>query len=123
MKLAIDLTIAIIFAIFAYLQLNDPDPVKWFVGYIIVTTLSVLHIAKFKYLKQAVWLAFGIYISWCVLFVPDVIDWIKLGMPAFVGEMKDSHPYIELMRELVGLILCLIAVGYYWKQGRKLLES
>jgi hypothetical protein len=41
--------------------------------------------------------------------LPEIIKWIKDGMPSIVQSMKATIPSIEYTREFLGLLLCLIA--------------
>jgi hypothetical protein len=43
------------------------------------------------------------------LILPEIIKWIKDGMPSIVQSMKATIPTIEYTRDFLGLLLCLIA--------------
>ena len=109
------LLVALLFVLFAYWQLNDPDWPIWFAMY---GTVSVV----------AAWRAFGrppqvlIYIGlavaviWMATLLPDLIVWIREGMPTITGQMKAESPHVELTREFFGLMICSLTLGAYaWK--------
>lgn len=42
--------------------------------------------------------------------LPGALDWIQDGMPSIVESMKASSPYIELVREFLGLGIALLVI-------------
>ena len=48
-----------------------------------------------------------------ISYIPDLRDWIGDGMPTITDSMQSSSPYIELVRESLGLILSLITMIFY----------
>ena len=98
-----------LFLLFAIVQWNDPDPVIWMIFYGVMSLIYIL---------LALGKRFAFYISVLMLItciinmgfiLPEIIKWIKDGMPSIVQSMKATIPTIEYTREFLGLLLCLIA--------------
>lgn len=98
-----------IFLMFAIVQWNDPDPLIWMIFY---GTMSLIYILLARGKKIAFYLSVLMLIT-CLLnmglILPEIIKWIKDGMPSIVQSMKATIPTIEYTREFLGLLLCLIA--------------
>ena len=101
--------LSLIFALFAYWQLNDKDPMLWVPIYGGVSLLigSHLFFNVPKMLRVAVLVAIGIGAA---VYIPGVGGWCNEGMPSITGSMKAESPYIENMREFLGLILAGLAL-------------
>lgn len=102
----------VIFLLFALVQLNDPDPVIWFVTYFIVALFAVssnyLRIPKLYY-----YLAIAGLVLFSFFHISYFADWISAGdKEELFGEMVYEKPYIEGTREFLGLVLALIAMIY-----------
>ena len=107
----------LILLLFAYLQFNDPDPFKWVLLYSVLALLIFLHTIGMK--MKLGFTVYGLCIIVLILFnVPSCLEWVQAGMPSLTQEMQASDPTIEAMRELGGLILCLIISAIYYKPSR-----
>ena len=107
-----------LFALFAIVQLNDPDPIVWVIIYGTVATISGFA-AMGKYNKNVILTVIGICIVWMLSLVPGVVDWVNEGMPSITGSMKAESPYIEFLREFLGLFLMLLALLFHYFQAKK----
>jgi hypothetical protein len=98
-----------LFFLFAVVQWNDPDPVIWMIFYGVMSLIYIL-LALGK--RFAFYLSVLMLIT-CIIYMgfilPEIIKWIKDGMPSIVQSMKATIPSIEYTREFLGLLLCLIA--------------
>jgi hypothetical protein len=101
-----------IFALFAYVQLNDPDPVIWFLCYGMVSLLFL--ISMFTTVPGIV-----LYALMTALFVFSLFhlvyffEWVMSDDKSeLVGEMLYDKPYIEGTREFLGLIIAIGALFY-----------
>lgn len=115
---ALHYTLAAVFFLFAGVQYNDPDPIPWMLTYAAVGTLCLLAGLGGHF----PWLSLGLAILlslWMAFYVPGVIAWFAQGMPSIVGAMKAGTPYIEDMREFLGLLLCVAALLHLWRLGRR----
>ncbi|MEM6396581.1 MAG: transmembrane 220 family protein [Bacteroidota bacterium] len=109
----IHILIGLLFLLFAYWQLNDPDWYIWLPTYTAVAILAGWH-AFSKPPKTSLLIAMGGLIIWGLMRVPDLVDWIRQGSPSIVEEMKAEAPHIELTREFLGIGVCLITLGIYY---------
>lgn len=107
-------TLAVLFILFAWVQINDPDPWMWFSLYLI-NALTLLGAAN---QKISITLSSIICLT-CLIFA--YIHW-PLTFEGFEGDMN-QHPHIELAREAAGLLLVSlsqIGVAFYgFKKGRR----
>jgi len=98
-----------LFLLFAIVQWNDPDPLIWIIFYGVMSLIYIL-LAFGK--RFAFYLSVLMLIT-CIInmgfILPEIIKWIKDGMPSIVQSMKATIPSIEYTREFLGLLLCLIA--------------
>ncbi|WP_116106479.1 transmembrane 220 family protein [Lewinella sp. IMCC34191] len=110
------LVVAVLFALFAYWQLNDPDWPIWVLMYGSVAVIAVWNFFS-KPPRLLVYVALGAAAIWMLTLVPDLITWIGEGMPTIAGQMKAESPHIELTREFFGLLICTIALAMYARKG------
>jgi hypothetical protein len=105
---------AILFMIFAFLQVNDPDPALWIVIYGTMALVCVLGIFEVYVKKLLLLLGIG-FIAYCVILFPGVLEWLAQEDPSalFSETMKMEHPYIEESREFLGLVICLMVIVFY----------
>ena len=112
---------AVLFLSFSVLQLNDEpgDVLFWVLVYAGIGVISAFG-------------AFNRYNLWMILFglaavvyelfrkFPTFAQWIGDGMPSITGSMKASSPHVELAREYLGLILCLVVLIYHYVRYAKI---
>lgn len=112
------LFIAAIFALFAYFQLNDPDPEWWVALYGSMALLWGAAAFDRFYLPliYIVLIASGI---WMISLLPDFINWVQTGAESIVGSMKAEKPHIELTREFLGLLIVIIALESLRRKARR----
>lgn len=103
--------LAVLFAVFAIVQYNDPDPLPWILLYGGVAVHFALA-ARGRLYRPAVWLWLAAALVWAALLAPDFVNWIRMGEPSIVSSMKAETPWVELTREFLGL--CLAAAGCGW---------
>lgn len=105
--------LGIVFLLFAYFQWNDPDSLKWILYYILIAAMcfaSAFGVNK-KYYLLAMIAATALGMA---TLVPSAISWIRDGMPSIVESMKASSPYVELVREFLGLLISLFVLVGLW---------
>ncbi|RED95595.1 transmembrane 220 family protein [Marinoscillum furvescens] len=111
--------VAGVFALFAALQLNDPDPLLWVLLYGVVAVVAVLKVFLVQIsLKPLITTFIVIFLVYAATYVPSFLDFLDSSNKGdLVGKMKASTPWIEGTRELLGL---LIAVGglIYLRQSK-----
>ena len=103
---------AIVFALFAIVQWNDPDSLLWIIMYALVAVVAFLAWRNQYYFFINLIFTLVLLVA-TVFYVPDVISWFQDGMPSITDSMKASSPYIELVREFFGLMISLVAMSFY----------
>jgi len=117
----LNLCLAVIFLLFALVQLNDTpgDILFWFLIYSLVAVISAF--AAFnKYNMWAILLGLAVVVFELFRKFPTIAQWIGDGMPSIVEEMKASSPYVELAREYLGLCLCLLVFIFQYIRFSKI---
>lgn len=109
------LIVALLFALFAYWQLNDTDWPQWVIiyGFVTVTALWTYFGSPPKWFP---WLGLIIASVWLITLIPDFINWLRMGTPTITGQMKAESPHVELTREFFGLLIVVVALGRYVKR-------
>ncbi|MBK9175222.1 MAG: transmembrane 220 family protein [Flavobacteriales bacterium] len=115
---ALNITLAILFLLFAAVQFNDPDPLVWMFVYGAVGTLCLLAALNghFKWFTAAM---AAVVLIWMLMLLPGIVSWVRMGMPPIVGAMKAEAPHIEVVREFLGLFIALLALVHLWRQARR----
>ncbi len=104
--------VALLFILFAYWQLNDPDWPIWVLMYGSVSAIAVWW-AVSRPPRWFIYLALTASVLWMGSLLPDLITWINEGMPTITGQMKAESPHIELTREFFGLMICSLTLAGY----------
>jgi len=112
--------LALIFVLFAYWQLNDPDALTWVIVYLLVASVSGYAVFE-KIDRRILLFLVTMFLIYTLSYTPYIIDWIQQGMPSIAEEMKAATPYIEYTREFFGLLisLCVIVYHYYFSYKLK----
>ena len=116
------LVLGILFALFAIVQINDPDPWIWVALYGVTGVLSGLLFAGRAYPLLSLFLAMFSF-GWLASLVPDFWNWIQMGTPSIVDEMKTEEPHIELVREFLGLLLCGTNLLWQYFYGKRRIKA
>ncbi len=113
------LVLALLFALFAIVQYNDADWYIWIPIYATVTLSSGLYYFNRNPFQLSLLIGLGV-LAYAVRYVPSIISWIKMGLPTIVNEMKADQPYVEDVREFLGLLLVgLFQLYYFFKQKKR----
>jgi hypothetical protein len=86
----------------AYLQLNDPDPLRWVLMYLAGAAVAVVAALG----KAIPWLAFVVSfvaLAWASAILPEV--WNRWRPDDLMATMVPARPEIEYGRELFGLLI------------------
>lgn len=110
--------ISIIFSVFGIVQCNDPDFYIWMPPYFLVAFVA-FSAARSNYYAQLCKLLSIVFLIWMATYLPEFIDWINDGLPSITNSMKAESPYIEFVRESMGLLLCFTAMAYYYWLAKK----
>ncbi|MBL7858231.1 MAG: transmembrane 220 family protein [Cyclobacteriaceae bacterium] len=106
--------LALMFLLFAFVQVNDPDPILWILIYgamAVACVLAAFEIYPTKFLI-ALLVVYGLY---SLVYIPGVLEWLQTDNKAdlFDDVAKMEHPYIEESREFLGLLICDAVLIFY----------
>jgi hypothetical protein len=116
----INFLLAVMFLVFAYLQLNDPDPIVWIPIYGVMAVVCVL--AMFRYYPRAILFSLVIfYTLYSFFYIPGVEEWLAQDDKSqlFSNVAKMEHPFIEESREFLGLMINVAVLVVYLIISRK----
>jgi hypothetical protein len=99
----IGIVLGLVFASFAVVQYNDPDPLTWISVYGFMVLLVVVSILQRLPVVVSLVPMLAAIVG-AVLLWPDRYMGLEKGM--------DSHINIELARESLGLGICALGCGY-----------
>jgi hypothetical protein len=112
--------LALIFLLFAFVQINDPDPVVWILIYGNMAVLCVLAIFRMRFIY---WLigSISIYAIYAVFLAGGAWEWIQSPDRSLLFDdlAKMQYPYIEETREFLGLIICISAGVFHLLSNKK----
>lgn len=111
--------LAVLFVLFAVVQLNDPDPWLWVTYYLLIAVLEGMAVAK-KFSQPLVYVGMAASVIFFFYYLDGVIE-LFTEHPAheLAYKMKADKPYIEHARESLGALIGLVALVFVWRQGRK----
>lgn len=109
------------FLLFAFVQVNDPDPVIWILVYGAMAVYCVMAIFEF-YPQRMLIATAAIYILYSLWSLPGVLEWLRSENKAtlFDDLAKMQHPYVEEAREFLGLMICVGVLILYIIRSRKI---
>jgi hypothetical protein len=104
----VNLVLAVMFLLFSFVQINDPDPVVWILIYGSMAVVCVM--AAFKYYPVIFMIIQMVaFLAYSVILIPGVSEW--LAQPdrsmLFDDVAKMQHLYVEEAREFLGLMICI----------------
>ncbi len=109
----------LVFLAFAYVQLNDPDPLVWVAAYSLVALVSLARVFNYswKYINLTIHIGFVLF---SLIFIPGCWEWLNSDDKSeLFGEMVYEKPYIEQTREFFGLIIAAFAMYYQYRISGK----
>ncbi|HLT82492.1 MAG TPA: transmembrane 220 family protein [Cyclobacteriaceae bacterium] len=115
-----NLVLAVMFLIFAFVQVNDPDPLIWILIYGLMAATCVL--AAFNvYLPKALAVLGVILVAYGISYYPGVSEWLSRDNKSLLFDdiAKMEYPYIEESREFLGLLICVAVLVMHlirWKR-------
>lgn len=116
---AINFILAIIFLLFAFVQINDPDPILWILIYGNLAVLCILAMfrMRFVYWLSATILLYAIYAAFLL---GGALEWFKSPDRSLLFDdlAKMQYPYIEETREFLGLVICILAATFHLLSNR-----
>ncbi|WKN46052.1 transmembrane 220 family protein [Tunicatimonas pelagia] len=111
----INIFLTLLFALFAYFQINDPDAITWvfLYGFVaIMVGMAVFGRYNLAFLIPGI----SIFTLYFFYLTPGILDWIASDDNLVGVKMTDDKPYIENTREAFGLFLGLVALLFVLAQ-------
>jgi hypothetical protein len=99
------IVMAVIFVIFAALQVNDPDPFLWIPIYLYVALLSILYY-RGKVSTLVLWVSAAVYLAGAIYMWPA--HWAGVALDQGMKTVDIEHG-----RESLGLGLCVLTMVLY----------
>lgn len=113
--------LTILFLLFAFVQINDPDPILWILIYTNMAVLCAMAMFKkrFVYWLLASMVLYTIYAS---LLIGGAWEWLQSPDRSLLFDdlAKMQYPYIEETREFLGLLICITAAAFHILSNRKM---
>ncbi len=119
MKL-VNLILAALYLLFAFVQVNDPDPVRWILIYGVLAVSCIL--AAFGVYYRLALLALLVLCSvYAVALFPGVQEWMRQDNPLmlFDGIARMEYPFVEEAREFLGLFICIAVLVMHLIRSRR----
>ena len=92
-------------ALFALLQLNDPDPLVWVVAYCLVAFCIAAPLSR-NWSVRSLWLTSGVLLALAIGALPGFVDYLLSGdFGSIAAEMSPDRPHVEPARELLGVVI------------------
>jgi hypothetical protein len=112
--------LAVLFLLFAFVQINDPDPVIWILIYGAMAVLCIMAIFNFYPIKFTIGLLV-LYVLYSIVYLPGVLEWLKQDNKALLFDdvAKMQYPYVESAREFLGLLICIIVLVFFVVRARR----
>ena len=112
--------LAALFLVFAFVQVNDPDPLLWILIYGAMAVLAVLAMFNIYY-RPVIIALLVLYVAYSLVYIPGVKEWMQQEdkTDLFDNVAKMNHLYIEEAREFLGLWICIAVLVFYVIRSRK----
>jgi hypothetical protein len=108
----VNLILAVMFLLFAFVQVNDPDPVLWILIYGSMAVVCIM--AAFGYYSRiALAILLVGFIAYAVILLPGFSEWLSQD------DKSALFDYIEEAREFLGLIICIVVLIVQLIRSRK----
>jgi len=107
----VNLLLAVMFIVFAFVQINDPDPVVWILIYGSMAVICIM--AAFRYYPRiAMALMMISFLVYSAAFFDGIAEWLAMDDKSVLFDdiAKMEHPYIEESREFLGLMICIMVL-------------
>jgi hypothetical protein len=120
----INFILGIMFLVFAFLQLDDPDPFIWILIYGLMSVYCIMAIFNLYPQKFLIGTA-AVFVLYSLMYVDGVVEWLKSDNPSalFDDVMKMEHLYIEESREFLGLLICIAVLVFYIVRSRTIQKT
>ena len=120
----VNLVLAGMFLLFAFVQINDPDPVLWILIYGAMAVICIL--AAFGiYSRIALSLLTVAFVAYAIILLPGFNEWLQQDDKSVLFDdlAKMDHLYIEESREFLGLMICVVVLVVQLVRSRQSVRS
>ncbi len=111
----INFILALLFLVFAFVQVNDPDPLLWILIYGNMAVLCILAMFRMQY---KIWIIVSgvLYLIYAAILFPGALEWFQSPDKALLFDdlAKMQNLYIEETREFLGLMICETVLIYHF---------
>ena len=116
----LNLVLAVMFVIFAFVQVNDPDPVVWILIYGVMAVACIFAAFDHYYRIVSIGLLI-IFVAYSSVSFSGVVEWLKSDDKSMLFDdiAKMQYPYIEESREFLGLFICVVVLIMHLVRARK----
>lgn len=114
-----NLILAVMFIIFAFVQVNDPDPLVWILIYGLMAATCVMAAFDYYLPKVLIGMAF-ILAGYAIFYFPGLREWLQHDdkEKLFDNLAKMEFSYIEESREFLGLVICVaVLIMHIYRSG------
>jgi hypothetical protein len=107
----LNLLLAVLFVVFAFVQINDPDPALWILIYGVMAVSCVLAAFGYYYPKILIGILI-LYTGYSLTYWSSISQWLKADNKAMLFDdvAKMENLYIEESREFLGLFICILVL-------------
>ena len=112
--------LALLFLVFAFVQVNDPDPILWILIYGNMAVLCVLAMFSLHYKKWI--LGTGVlYLIYAAFLFPGAWEWLQSPDRSLLFDdlAKMQYRYIEETREFLGLVICIAVLILHFVRAKR----
>lgn len=112
--------LAVLFLLFALVQINDPDPLLWILVYGAMMVVSIMAFYNRYPTGIMIIMAAG-YLIMTVLYFDGFATWLTSPNRALLFDdlAKMQYPYIEEAREFLGLLICIAVLVFYFALSKR----
>ncbi len=111
--------LAVLFVVFAVVQLNDPDPWLWVLMYGFIAVICGMAFMGIYY-KPVLIAGMLVSVVWAITLSPGVYDWFaNNSFSDIFQQMAPNKIFIETARECFGLLIAFAVLLFQYKQAKK----
>jgi hypothetical protein len=115
-----NLILTLVFLLFAFVQINDPDPILWILIYGNMAVLCVLAMFKMRFVYW-IMATIVLYTIYAALLVGSAWEWLQSPDRSMLFDdiAKMQNLYIEETRECLGLLICISVAVFHLLTNKK----
>jgi hypothetical protein len=116
----VNFLLAVMFLVFAFVQVNDPDPIVWILIYGAMAVFAIMAIFEFYPRKFLIGFLI-VFVLYSAVYWRGMLEWFQQDDKSLLFDdvAKMQYPYIEEAREFLGLMICIIVLAFYVIKSRR----